>query len=63
MYVLNAGPKPPIGGSMDQISSRTLLLVLVGTATAYLILHNPPLGAALGTAVTLVALLHDLLEK
>ncbi|WP_251072957.1 hypothetical protein [Streptomyces sp. ISL-43] len=48
---------------MDQISSRTLLLVLVGTATAYLILHNPPLGAALGTAVTLVALLHDLLEK
>lgn len=48
---------------MDQFSSRTLLLALVGTTTVYLALLSPQLGAAIGAAVALVALLHDLSKK
>ena len=48
---------------MDQISKRTLLLILVGVFTAYLVLEHPAVGAALGTAAAVVALMHQLLRK
>lgn len=46
---------------MDQISTRTLLLALVGALTVYVALRNPALGAALGVGVVVVALLKDFL--
>ncbi|MGW2985800.1 hypothetical protein [Streptomyces goshikiensis] len=46
---------------MQQISTRTLLLAVVGALTVYVALRNPALGAALGTGVVVVALLKDFL--
>ncbi|CAL9480514.1 hypothetical protein SUDANB120_03043 [Streptomyces sp. enrichment culture] len=46
---------------MDQISTRTLLLVVVGALTVYAALRNPALGVALGVGVVVVALLKDFL--
>ncbi|WP_406730413.1 hypothetical protein [Streptomyces sp. NBC_01794] len=48
---------------MDQISTRSLLLMFVGAFTVYSVLHHPALGAALGVAVVVVALLHELLGR
>ncbi|MFG2306716.1 hypothetical protein [Actinacidiphila glaucinigra] len=48
---------------MDQISVRALLLLLVGAITAYIAFRDPALGAAIGVAVVVVALLQDLLGK
>lgn len=48
---------------MDQISTRTLLLIVVGAFTVYLVLDHPALGAGLGVAVAVVTLLHELLRK
>lgn len=48
---------------MDQISTRTLLLMFVGVLTVYLVLKDPALGAALGTAAAVVTLLRELLRK
>ncbi|MFJ9945471.1 hypothetical protein [Streptomyces erythrochromogenes] len=49
------------GVVMQQISTRTLLLVVVGALTVYVALRNPALGAALGIGVVVVALLKDFL--
>ncbi|WP_199780853.1 MULTISPECIES: hypothetical protein [unclassified Streptomyces] len=46
---------------MDQISTRTLVLAVVGALTVYIALRNPAMGAALGIGVVVVALLKDLL--
>ncbi|MFD3535983.1 hypothetical protein [Streptomyces sp. NPDC058664] len=48
---------------MDQISVRALLLLLVGGITAYMAFHNPALGVAVGVAVVVMALLHELLAR
>ncbi|AUA12691.1 hypothetical protein CFP59_04837 [Streptomyces malaysiensis subsp. malaysiensis] len=48
---------------MDQISTRTLLLILVGVFTAYLVMEHPAVGAALGTAVAVVTLIRELLRR
>ncbi|MFI5521977.1 hypothetical protein [Streptomyces platensis] len=48
---------------MDQISNRTLLLMLVAAFTGYVVLEHPALGAALGVTVAVVTLLHELLRK
>ncbi|MGW2826334.1 hypothetical protein ACWC24_35920 [Streptomyces sp. NPDC001443] len=48
---------------MDHISTRTLLLMLVGAFTVYLVLNHPALGAALGVAVAVVTLLHAFLRR
>jgi hypothetical protein len=48
---------------VDQISVRSLLLLLVGGITTYVAFRNPGLGVAIGVAVVVVALLHDLLAK
>ncbi len=48
---------------MDQLSTRTLLLILVGVFTTYVILEYPAIGGALGAAVAVVTLLHELLRK
>lgn len=48
---------------MEQISTRTLLLAVVGALTVYVALRNPPLGAALGIGVVVVAFLHDILGR
>lgn len=48
---------------MDQIRTRTLLLMLTGAFTVYLVLQYPALGAALGVAVAVVTLLHELLRR
>ncbi|MEU0589775.1 hypothetical protein [Streptomyces sp. NPDC006132] len=48
---------------MNQISTRTLLLMLVAAFTVYVVLEHPALGAALGTAVAVVALLHELSRR
>jgi hypothetical protein len=48
---------------MDQISTRALLLMVVGAFTVYLVLEHPAIGAALAVAVAVVTLLHELLQK
>lgn len=48
---------------MDRISTRSLLLLLVGAFTVYLVLEHPTVGAALGVAAAVVALLHELLQN
>ncbi|GHH10021.1 hypothetical protein Srubr_65660 [Streptomyces rubradiris] len=48
---------------MDQISTRTLLLLFAGVFTVYLVLEDPAIGAALGTAIAVVTLLEELLRK
>ncbi|GGU68558.1 hypothetical protein GCM10010211_37400 [Streptomyces albospinus] len=48
---------------MDEISVRGLLLLLVGALAGYAAFRHPELGAAIGVAVIVVALLHDLLAK
>ncbi|MFJ7205254.1 hypothetical protein ACIQWR_17130 [Streptomyces sp. NPDC098789] len=40
-----------------KISTRTLVLLLIGALTAYVALRNPALGAAIGVGVVVVALL------
>ncbi|MCI0383649.1 hypothetical protein [Streptomyces sp. CNQ085] len=48
---------------MNQITDRTLLLLLVGALTAYLAFQTPELGAAIVVAAAVVALLHSLLSR
>ncbi|MFF7887973.1 hypothetical protein ACH40F_41970 [Streptomyces sp. NPDC020794] len=48
---------------MKHISTRIVLLMLVGVVTVYLVWNHPALGAALGVAVAVVTLLHELLRK
>lgn len=48
---------------MDHFSKRTVLLMLVGVVTVCLVWNDPALGAALGVAVAVVTLLHELLRK
>lgn len=48
---------------MDHIGKRTLFLMLVGVFTVCLVLEHPAVGAALGVAVAVVTLLHEILRK
>ncbi|MET7299650.1 hypothetical protein [Embleya sp. NPDC005575] len=48
---------------MDEISVRTLLLVLIGVLTGYAAWRDPSLGVALTVAVVVVGLVHELLSR
>ena len=48
---------------MDQLSMRSLVLAMAGGLTTYVVLRHPSLGAALGIAIAVVALLNELLGR
>lgn len=47
----------------NQISVRTMVLLLVGGFTVYVAMRDPELGVAVGVGVVVVALLHQLLGR
>lgn len=48
---------------MDQISVRTVVLLLVGGLTAFAVFCHPGLGTAIAVAATVVVLLHELMGR
>lgn len=49
------------GVPMDQISIRTIVLLLVGGLTAFVAFHDPATGVAIAVAAAVIALLHQLM--
>ncbi|GGU44499.1 hypothetical protein [Streptomyces violascens] len=47
----------------DQISVRTVVLLLVGALTVVVAVRDPELGVAIGIGVVVVTLLHQLMGK
>ncbi|MFF6783000.1 hypothetical protein [Streptomyces sp. NPDC012510] len=48
---------------MNEISTRMLVLLVVGALTAYVAHRDPGVGAAIAVGVIVMALFHDLLGK